>query len=204
MLRGSLFRHLGRRLMSSAKNEPFIPIIITDPSYVKNSSDYDENISPDLCGDPTHKTPLNYVRLNLQRSLFDSLSESKHRFICPSPEGDEMFISIGPLKPLAEYEYLGSHHSDSGLTCILREGVYEAEEGMPPVEEMDWLELVTGSLEKTMEGAIDIEAFPMLQFCASVPEEDSAIAVYGLKENQSGQGYNSLVLRAWYKVFSDD
>lgn len=207
-----------RRLMSSLSQKAqthagIVSIILTDPAYIKNASEYDENITPDQAGTECLKTPGNYVRLPMAKSLFDSLVQPKQQFLCPSPEGDEMFLSLGPLGPLSSYSYLGCHHSDSGLTCIVREGIYEVEgtnvDG-EPMEEMDWLELVAGSLEATREGTVNVEDFPMLQFCASVPEDESAIAVFGRKIPSSNadstaetreEGYNSLVLRAWCKVF---
>lgn len=182
----------------------FVSVVITDPSYVKTSTDYGENITNDTAGDPTHKTPGNYIRLPLCHKVYSSLTQPRRRFLCPSSEGDEMLLSLGPLHPLREYEYLGSHHSDSGLVCLVKEGIYEESE-----EELDWLELVAESLDNPRDGAVDVETFPMLQFCATIPEDDSAVAVYGKRSDDTGEngndrGFTSIVLRAWCKAFPEE
>lgn len=86
---------------------------------------------------------------------------------------------------------------------------------MPTTDlELDWLELVTVSLEG---GTIDLDQFPLLKFCAAVPEGESAVAVYGYTPpsatdggsnvavghtNDADQhGYTGLVLRTWTRVF---
>lgn len=191
--------------MSTGPVRKFVPVLITDPSYVKSATEYGENITGDTAGDAAHKTPGSHIRLPLCQAVYAGLTQPGQRFLCPSPEGDEMLLSLGPLYPLREYEYLGSHHSDSGLVCLVREGVYEGLE-----EELDWLELVADSLDNPREGAVDAEAFPMLQFCATIPEDDSAVAVYGRRtaNGQEGDGketgFASIVLRAWCKAFPEE
>jgi hypothetical protein len=106
-----------------------------------------------------------------------------------------MLFVLGNLHPLKEYEYIGSHHTDSGLTAVLRDNVYSDED-----VELDWLELVAKTLENPRDGAIDVDDFSPLDFCASAPEEESAVAVFG-KRNPANEGYESVVMRAWCKAF---
>lgn len=164
---------------------------------MKSSLDYNDNILPDTCGSASHKTPGSYIQLSLRRDIYENLRQPQ-QFLRPSSEADEMFLAIGTLRPLKEYTYIGSHHTDSGLTCVIREGLYKngEEEG-----ELDWLELVTKTLDNPRDGAIDVTDFPQLDFCATAPEEESALAVYGLRE---GDGYKGLVLRAWCKAFTEN
>jgi hypothetical protein len=188
-----VFDSIHRRFMNTS---PFKTILVTDPSYVKTITDYDENILPDTCGDPNHKSPGSYVRLDLDRNVYESFRKIQQS-ARPSPESDEMLFVFGELHPLKNYKYLGSHHTDSGLTSIVKEGIYSEQEDL----ELDWLELVSRTLDSTRDGAIDVEEFPLLDFCGNVFEEESAVAVFGLP---SGDGYSSLVLRAWCKAFPDD
>jgi hypothetical protein len=177
-----------------------VPVIFTDPSYIKTRADRDENILPDTAGDATHKSPGNYVKLSLDKAAYDSLRNTR---LQPSREGDEMLLVIGDLHPLKEYEYVGSHHSDSGLACIIHQNSY-SEEGC---EELDWVELVAATLDNSK---LDLDAFPLLDFCAPIPEDDSVLAIFGKKSDShdsngvggDGDGcYSSVVMRAWCKAF---
>lgn len=177
-------------------------ILITDPSYIKSRSDYDENILPDTCGDGTHRSPSSYIKLAIPRRLYDSLRQAR-RPLLPSAETDEMLFVFGEQHPLESYQYLGSHHTDSGLTCIVKDDLYANEDE----EELDWLEVVTRTMDSPNGGPMDASDFPSLEFLAPVPEEDSAIAVYGLRDNDNDNdnddGYKGLVLRAWCKAFPE-
>lgn len=243
-----------------------VSVIITDPSYVKTRTDYEETIVPEQAGCSQEDRPGTHVILPLAASLWARLPTPSHSnaSLAPSEEdGEEMLLVIGERRPLSEYRYLGSHTTDSGLVCLIKTNPYEGHEEVAaggsnseeskgqmsdvsggeegeqvPMEatsrgdekvsgrekaalstsaadlELDWLELVTASLEG---GTIDLDQFPLLKFCAAVPEGESAVAVYGCTTSSSTTdgsdgaaeraanadryGYTGLVLRTWTRVF---
>ena len=193
------FKRMGSTEMSS---DTIVEVIITDPSYIKTASNYEENITIDQRAGPENKSPSNYVKVPISRILFDSLHGHMKTHLLPGPGTDEMMIILGENYPFKKYEYLGSHTSDSGLTCIIRLDAYtsEMDNSIEQADlEVDWLELVTLSLEGS---PIDLEDFPLLKFCAGIPDGESAVAVYGIKDHVNPLGFKSLVLRSWSQAFS--
>lgn len=189
-------------------------IIVTDPSYIRSAQEYEDNITSDQESQATFGSSGigTYVSLPISQELYDTLPTGQLNSLQPSDESaDEMFLTLGPKRPLSAYRYLGSHSTDSGLTCVIPFDPYhrrtsktdaKAEEAIAPSDlELDWLELVTVSLEG---GSIDLEEFPLLRFCAAVPDGESAVAVFGVPQPTDDKElpvYTSLVLRAWTKVF---
>lgn len=112
-----------------------------------------------------------------------------------------------PKLEFSQLKYLGSHASDSGLTCIVPADLYSkrsTESRDLENQELDYLELVTCTLERPGEIITDKDLFPMLQFCAPIPDEDSIIAVYGEPSPSDPSVYQSLVLRSWSNAFQSD
>lgn len=183
MFRGGIF--WGRKMSTFKK------YIITDPSYIKTSQDYSQSITLDMIGTSLYKTPFNYVSLTCTNKIENS---HKSLFINDDEQIILMPANAAAVKiEFSEYTYLGSHTSDSGLTCVI-----DSEKQID--EELDWLELVTTSLN---EQPIDLEMFPMLEFCSTIPENDSSVAVYGRKVASETEMYDSIILRAWSRAFKE-
>lgn len=184
-------------------------------------------------GDRDHKTPGNFVRLSitpsLSRLLDDPLRLKRINTRRPSTFSNEDYFifseAANSIDDLEGFAYLGSHVSDSGLTCIVNEDSFvqspmsshvgdaalSAVDDHPQLEkedddsmELDWLELVTATLDQPGEPLWDLESYPILKFCAPIPEEDSCIAVFGKPSKEDSSVYDQVILRAWCKAFSEE
>ncbi|EPZ33193.1 hypothetical protein ROZALSC1DRAFT_27320 [Rozella allomycis CSF55] len=140
-------------------------ILVTDPSYIVDKVRYETNIL------------MAPARVN--------------SFEVQEVSSNEIMYSFGPPRPFEDYELLGIHFSDSGMTCIIDDDPKYTEEN-----EIDWEEFALTSLtESSLQ--YDDEDFPLLKWFGKVPEEDSKLAVkynitmeqvFGWKENDVVKG----------------
>lgn len=110
----------------------------------------------------------------------------------PSRESDESFYQFGVIKDsLKDYEYLGWHGSDSGLTCIIQEDPFVDEETVPSV---DSTEFSLATLQDP-EMESNPEEFPLYRWFGRIPEAASSVRVYACDPNENGE-YSGLLIRS--------
>lgn len=160
-------------------------IIITDPCYVNTAEKYSEYI-----GRPSHSSPFqNYIKLRVGFSLYTRLTTDF--FVEPSRTGDETFYRFGPRQ--ASYELVGTHHSDSGMSCIINDDAFKidhtgvslnssSDDNLKSIDkedegEVDWSDFVLSTLSDD-NGAIDRESFPLYRWYARIPDGGSAMQVH--------------------------
>lgn len=161
---------------------------MTDPVYVRDPSEYEVNVR-DRESDGESRL---FVKLNVSDSLFNRIGALKSHSVA-SRESDESFYQFGSAKDtLKEYEYVGWHGSDSGMTCIVKEDPFaEGQEVVPPV---DATEFALATLEDP-EMESNVEEFPLYKWFGKIPEAASSVRVYGCDRDESGC-FNGLLLRS--------
>jgi len=190
--------------------------LVTDPSFIKSEEEYSSNINDDSICSFGSTRPASYVSLPVSPSLWAALNERKAtRLVSSSTDADEQYylLSSSSLpKDLKEWQYVGAHVSDSGLSCIIRQDPFSEEalleEGVPsPADlEIDWLSLVATSLDANLDSQemnMDLEEFPLLKACVSIPDEGEVMAIFGYPPLTEVEAYEGIVLRAWNKAFED-
>lgn len=100
-----------------------------------------------------------------------------------------------PEIDLAEYDYLGSHISDSGLTAIVEENPF-ADSSVVPI---DWTEFVLSTLDQLSESPSEdlLEEYGLYKFFAKIPDEATEAAIYGKVANGSAEKcFESILIRS--------
>ena len=161
---------------------------MTDPVYVRDPSEYQVNVSDH----ENNRESRLFVKLNVSDSLFHQIGALKSHLLA-SRESDESFYRFGSAKDsLKEYEYIGWHCSDSGMTCIVKEDPFsEGEELVSPV---DATEFALATLEDP-EMESNLEEFPLYKWFGRIPEAASSVRVYGCDRDEFGN-FNGLILRS--------
>lgn len=121
-----------------------------------------------------------------------------------SKVNDESFWYIGsnalksaeqPDIDMTEYDYLGSHISDSGLTAIVEENPFEDASVAP----IDWTEFVLSTLDQSTESPSEelLEEYGLYRFFSKIPDESTEAAVYGkLAEGGQEKCFESILIRS--------
>ena len=163
-------------------------ILVTDPVYVRDASEYQVNVR-DRENDQQSRLS---VKLNITESLFDHIGSIKSHSVA-SRESDESFYQFGAVREsLKEYEYVGWHVSDSGMTCIVKEDPFE--EGEELVSPVDVTEFSLATLEDP-EMESNSEEFPLYKWFGRIPEAASSVRIYGCDRDEAGK-FNGLLLRS--------
>lgn len=161
--------------------------MITDPVYVRDPTEYQINIK-DRENDSLSRL---FVKVKVSQSLFDQIGSLKSHMV-PSRESDESFYQFGVHRDsLNEYEYVGWHGSDSGMTCIVQEDPFVDEETISPV---DFTEFSLSTLQDP-DLESNPEEFPLYRWFGRIPEAASSVRVYVCDPNSEGE-YNGLLLRS--------
>lgn len=161
---------------------------MTDPVYVRNPSEYEVNVR-DRENDEESRL---FVKLNVTDALFNQIGTLKSHSVA-SRESDEDFYQFGSTKDrFKDYEYIGWHLSDSGMTCIVKEDPFgEGQELISPVDMTEFTLATLGDSE--MES--NSEEFPLYRWFGRIPEAASSVRVYGCDRDETGQ-FNGLLLRS--------
>lgn len=130
-----------------------------------------------------------FVRLNVSDTLFNQIGSIRSHLV-PSRETDESFYQFGSVKDsLKDYEYVGWHGSDSGMTCIVQEDPFADEETVPPVDSTEFT--LTTIQDPEMES--NPEEFPLYKWFGRIPEGASSVRVYGCEKDSDGN-FNGLII----------
>ena len=160
---------------------------MTDPVYVRDPSEYQVNIK-DRENDTESRL---FVRVNVSQKLFDQIGSLKSH-LEPSRESDESFYQFGTVKgTLMDYEYVGWHGSDSGMTCIVQEDPFKDEE---TVQSVDSTEFSLATIQDP-EMESNQEEFPLYKWFGRIPEWSSSVRVYACEKDLEGN-FNGLLLRS--------
>ena len=162
-------------------------MLITDPAYIRNTTEYQVNIR-DHEDDSDSRL---FVKVAISQGLFDQIGSLTSHMVA-SRESDESFYQFGAVKDsLKDYEYVGWHGSDSGMTCITPEDVFENEE---TVSAVDFTEFSLATLQDPdMES--DPDEFPLYRWFGRIPEGASSVRVYACDKDSNGN-FNGLLLRS--------
>lgn len=187
-------------LMSAIESEK-IEYFATDPAFVRNRFEYENAI---LRSQPSiNRYPANYVRFQVNDKL-----EYENECRVSGLENLEYFsfstfATKGKVIDFEEYSLIGTHASDSGLTCLVPRDCFGGEKnGNKPKNtecikewpDLDWLSLVTRSLE-TDSRELDpklADIYP-LDFCGKIPESSDCMEIYGLASKSNPQVYKSIL-----------
>lgn len=132
------------------------------------------------------------VKTNVSDRLFNQIGSFKSHAVV-SKDSDESYYQFGNVKDsLKEYEYIGWHGSDSGMTCIVKGDPFE--EGEECIPYVDMTEFSLATLEDP-EMESNIEEFPLYKWFGRIPEAASSVRVYGCDRNEKGE-FNGLLLRS--------
>lgn len=105
-----------------------------------------------------------------------------------------------------QWESIGSHESDSGMTCIISaseptqenpEMMVEREDTYNPYSETEgsisWTDFVIYTMDQP--GTFyDPDEFPVFRFFGPIPDQSSVMSVEGWKEHSNDFGYSALRL----------
>lgn len=170
---------------------------------MRNPEEYRTNIDEGKAGSPACSDPGNYVPVQVTPTFFNHLSQQKdHR----SFFGHESGWSLG--KPIAGQEnfskliYLGSHGSDSGLTCLIDASPFASPDPIDSksaVQPVDWPEFVL-SIVGEEEGDLEqLEEYRLYKFFGKVPVnedgDETGAAVYGLSSEADQSSYDTIVIK---------
>lgn len=160
---------------------------MTDPVYVRDPTEYEINVKDHSEPDDSRL----FVKVKVSQGLFDQIGSLKSH-LAASRESDESFYQFGRVKEtLKEYEYVGWHGSDSGMTCIVEEDPFIKDETLSPV---DSTEFALATLQDTeMESSAD--EFPLYKWFGRVPEAASSVRVYACEPDNEGN-YTGLLIRS--------
>lgn len=112
----------------------------------------------------------------------------------PSIESDESFYKFGVHRDaLNDYEYIGWHGSDSGMTCIVQEDPF-MDEDKETVSSVDSTEFSLATIQDP-EMESNLEEFPLYKWFGRIPEAASSVRVYACDPNSEGE-YNGLLIRS--------
>lgn len=184
-------------------------VLVTDPCYVNNADNYQEYMTPPIRHHDTSTStaPLkNYIPLRITDALYNRLNKAS---LVPSAISDEDFylfdhheredsveaISVDISSSLNKYTHVGTHHSDSGMTCIIDEDPFHLcrasnqNENVPgtdsvvdrtsPVhDEVDWQDFVLSTLSDELTQSVDRDSFPLYLWYGRIPNGGSAIQVH--------------------------
>lgn len=184
-------------------------VLITDPCYVNNTDNYQDYIAPTIKHDDinTDTTILkNYIPLKITKALYDSLSKA---LLVPSALCDEEFYlfghhensdnaeitDVGVNGDLDKYIHVGTHHSDSGMTCVIDEDPFKllnmnnqndstttahdnTDKSSTICEEVDWQDFVLSTLSDESTQPVDRDSFPLYLWYGRIPNGGSAIQVH--------------------------
>lgn len=165
-------------------------ILVTDPAYVRDPSEYQINVI-DREGDEQSRL---FVKLNVTDSLFNQIGALKSHSVA-SRESDESFYQFGSIKnSLNDYEYVGWHLSDSGMTCIVKEDPFSFSEEQYLIPPVDMTEFTLATIEDP-EMESNLEEFPLYNWFGRIPEAASSVRVYGCDRDEMGK-FNGLLLRS--------
>lgn len=154
---------------------------------MRDPSEYEVNVK-DRENDPESRL---FVRVKVSQSLFDQIGSLKSH-LTPSRESDESFYQFGTAKDtLKDYEYLGWHGSDSGMTCIVQEDPFKDEE---TVQAVDSTEFSLATIQDP-EMESNQEEFPLYKWFGRIPEGASSVRVYVCEKDSDGN-FNGLLLRS--------
>jgi hypothetical protein len=134
------------------------------------------------------------VSVAVTDSLWNSIKKPDNHEVA-SFRTNESFFSFGETSAFENYKLLGTHMSDSGMTCIAAEHCYSLlDQEDEDCLQVDWDDFVLSTLsDPDMQSAP--EDFPLYMFFSRIPEEDSAISVYGFRR-ESSEKVSGLILRA--------
>lgn len=160
---------------------------MTDPVYVRNPLEYQLNVEDKLDDSQSRL----FVRLPISDQLFSQIGNQKTHLTGSSESSEESFYRFGTWKEsMKEYEYVGWHGSDSGMTCIVEEDPFACED----VSEVDSTEFALSTLQDP-EAESNLEEFPLYKWYARIPQAASSIRVYARDRDAQGN-FNGLILRA--------
>jgi hypothetical protein len=123
--------------------------------------------------------------------IFSKVRDESFWYIGPN-------ASVGEEQPdidLTEYDYLGSHISDSGLTAIVEENPF-ADSSVSPI---DWTEFVLSTLDQSTELPSEdlLEEYGVYKFFAKIPDESTEAAIYGKVANGTTEKcFESILIRS--------
>lgn len=190
-------------------------ILITDPCYVNSIDNYQEYIAPTIKHkdiDKNNTVLRNYIPLKITKVLYNSLNKA---LLVPSATSDEEFylfshsngdksveaISVDASNSIEKYVHVGTHHSDSEMTCIIDKNPFNlpcAQEGndakevdggmdepLQAYEEVDWQDFALTTLTEEATQAPDRNSFPLYLWYGRIPNGGSAIQVH-VKYNDDG------------------
>lgn len=162
-------------------------VIVTDPVYVRNVSEYQINIE-DKLHDAQSRL---FVKLPISDSLFSQIGSLKSHLKASSEFSEESFYKFGSGNDsIKAYDYIGWHGSDSGMTCIVEDDPFSNEN----VSEVDSTEFTLSSLQDP-ESESNCEEFPLYKWYGRIPQAASSIRVYACDLDTEGN-YNGLIIRA--------
>lgn len=202
---------LHSRFMSVA----YKTVLVTDPCYVNNADNYQDYITlPIRHNDANTVTLKNYIPLRITDTLYNRLNKA---LLAPSAISDEDFylfdhherednvetISDDISSSLDKYTHIGTHHSDSGMTCIIDEDPFHLlhvnnqtnnaatidnnidRTSSPVYEEVDWQDFVLSTLSDELTQPVDRDSFPLYLWYGRIPNGGSAIQVH-VKYDEDG------------------
>lgn len=167
---------------------------------MRDSTEYQINVL-DHENDPNSRI---FVRIPVSDGLFDQIGSKKSHLV-GSKDSDESYYKFGTeLESVREYEYVGWHGSDSGLTCLIKEDPFSE---VPSNEESDHLsvdamEFTLATIEDP-EMESNVEEFPLYRWFGRIPEAASSTRIYGCDKDKNGN-YNGLLIRSGEDVLSDN
>lgn len=136
------------------------------------------------------------VKVPVSQGLFDQIGQLPSHLKASPEFPDESIFVFGAERPyLREYEYLGWHCSESGMTCIIEEDPFdESKEEGELCGPVDKIEFLLANLQEP-EAEVNLEEFPLFKWYGKFSEgSSSSIRVYACDKDEEGN-YNGLALR---------
>lgn len=143
-----------------------IAILITDPCYVSSSENIVFYKINHKQSEPNSSLLKPFVQFNIDKDLYNNCRGQWEL------EDNQWFFKVG-VQPAKEF--LGAHHSDSGMTCLIDTTLIEQNKLSSPI---DWQRLLFINSEDMQEkgGAMSSSFY---KWWSKIPEGGKAIKVYG-------------------------
>lgn len=163
-------------------------VIFTDPAFVKTAAE-----RAILLRDGTPSTIDRigaYLPVSITKYLWDYLGQDGLCLERPSSFSDERVIQIGDIANYNTLCYLGSHFSDTGMTCMLGDTIEE---------DLDWTEWMLYTMDRCKVNTAP-DDYPEFRMWARIPEADRLVAIFGSPCKDDPQVMSALLLRSHFEA----